>query len=321
MALAISKGAANSLPGERLPGGTMTAMIHPPDRGIREVWRNKAPRLSLRGPEPDIARPFAAVLGGSETCAADVSAPYPQLLSEWTGVPVVNMGVMHAGLSLYASERWLIDVAARAEVTIVQVTGAQNMSNRLFCVHPRRNDRFLTGSQALSAMYPGVDFTEVHFTGHLMSVLRKESPTHFETLAGELRWAWVQRLRRLLQSIPGNVLLLWLSERRPEDDDLEAGEPMFVTRAMLDEVSPLVSSIIEVVRARPKAAATAIPFACHPQDAAIHAAAAEALAPLISALMKKGPGLSTEAPTSHVSPDQSFSRSSGTAVNKSATRP
>ena len=41
---------------------------------------------------------------------------------------------------------------AVARLTVLQVTGAQNMSNRFYSVHPRRNDRFLKASPLLRAM-------------------------------------------------------------------------------------------------------------------------------------------------------------------------
>lgn len=218
-------------------------------RGEDDLWGVEGSKLALRGPARDLGQPFVAVLGGSETFGKGVARPYPALLEDRIGMPVVNLGVMHAGASLFTKERWLLDVAADARLTVIQILGAQNMTNRLYCVHPRRNDRFLTTSSALRLIYPEVDFTEVHFTGHLLRRLEETSTERFSIVVEELRWAWVQRMRRVITSIPGDVELLWLSDRKPEDaaDTLASCEPMFVTRAMLEELAPHIMGVTEIV--------------------------------------------------------------------------
>ena len=55
---------------------------------------------------------------------------------------------------------------------MIQVSGAQNLSNRFHAVHPRRNDRFLRASTLLKTIYRDVDFTEFNFTRHLLTTLR-----------------------------------------------------------------------------------------------------------------------------------------------------
>ena len=156
-------------------------------RGEHDLWGVEGSKLAMRGPARDLGHPFVAVLGGSETYGKGVARPYPALLEERIGVPVVNLGVMHAGASLFTKERWLLDVASDARLTVIQILGAQNMSNRLYCVHPRRNDRFLTTSSALRLIYPEVDFSEVNFTGHLLRRLEETSRERFSIVVEELR--------------------------------------------------------------------------------------------------------------------------------------
>ena len=215
-----------------------------------KLCRFEGTKLVFRGPAPDLEESFVAVLGGSEAYGKYVQDPFPSLLGEWVGVPVLNLGVQHAGLSLFSQERWLLETASRAQLTVLQVLGAQNMSNRLYRVHARRNDRFLSVSPALRDMYPDVDFAEVNFTGHLLETLKERSETAFRTLMEELKWAWVQRMKRVVQLIDGDVLLLWVSDRRPDDtsDDFQENEPMFVDRDMLDAVWDEVSGVVEIVR-------------------------------------------------------------------------
>ncbi len=205
-------------------------------------------RLQFRGPLPDLDNPFVAVLGGTESFGKYVETPYPALLADWLGLPVANLSIPQAGLSLFSDEPVLLDAASRAEVTVLQVLGAQNMSNRLYSVHSRRNDRFLGVSPALRELFPKVDFTEINFTGHLLAALSATSDSAFATLVEELKWAWVQRMRRILSIIRGEVLLLWISERPMQHSSGRCAdhEPHFVDAAMVDELRNDLAGVVEV---------------------------------------------------------------------------
>jgi len=205
-------------------------------------------RLHFRGPTVSIAEPYIAVLGGTETFGRFVKHPFPELIHEWTGLPVANFGVARAGLSLFSEEPWLLDAGSRSDLTVLQVLGAQNMSNRLYSVHSRRNDRFLRVSTALREMYPDVDFSQINFTGHLLETLAKDDLA-FSSLVMELKWAWVQRMRRVISMLRGDVILLWISDRTPDEggDSLTSCEPLFIDREMLDVLSDEVAGTVEIV--------------------------------------------------------------------------
>ncbi len=281
-------------------------------------------RLQFRGPMPGVGDPYLAVLGGSETFGKYVSDPYPSLLADWIGMPVANLGVAQAGLSLFSEEQVLIDLASEAEVVVLQVLGAQNMSNRLYSVHTRRNDRFLCASTALQENFPQVDFAEINFTGHLVNRLSEASASAFALLIEELKWAWLQRMRRLLSLIKSDVILLWVSDRNPRDtrDALDEEEPRFVDQSMIDALRGGVAGFVEVVLPKVPSIDGKL-FAEHEAEAARllpgpseHRRIAEALGPEVSKVLNT-PGRGNAARVK----DQSFSISSGTAVKRSATRP
>ncbi len=208
-----------------------------------------ASRLAFRGPERPLGGAYLAALGGSETFGKFVAAPYADLLERSLRVPVVNLGVMQAGLTLLLDDPGLLTVATNARMTIVQVLGAQNMSNRFYSVHPRRNDRFLKASEALQTLYPHVDFTEFNFTGHLLKTLEAGDPAAFARVVAELKTAWVHRMATILDSIGGEVLLLWMSDRPPDatTNSTADADPLFVDRDMLRALLPKSSGIVEVV--------------------------------------------------------------------------
>ena len=282
-------------------------------------------RIAFRGPLQSFDAPFVAVLGGTEAFGKYVACPFSDLVADLTGRTVVNLGVAQAGLSLFSEEQVLLDLASKADVTVLQILGAQNMSNRLYSVHSRRNDRFLSVSPALRELYPTVEFTDIHFTGHLLSTLRRTSEAAFAVVVEELKWAWTQRMRRVLSLIDSEVILLWLPDRKlsKTSDSLDEEEPRFVDWSMIEELEGSFAHLVEVAMppdrsldgklypAQEEEAARLLP------GPAVHRCIADAIAPLITEL-GNNPGRKRGA--TRVS-RQSFSINSGTAVNKSATSP
>ncbi|GAA0299475.1 DUF6473 family protein [Rhodovulum strictum] len=214
-----------------------------------ETCRYGSSKLLFRGPRRDLDRPYCTAIGGTETYGKFIHTPYAVLLEGALGLPVVNLGCVNAGIDVFVNDSAVMEVAAGARVTVIQALGAHNMSNRFYVVHPRRNDRFLRASAMLKALYPGIDFTEFHFTRHLLNTLKDSSATAFEIVVAELQMAWQARMRMLATRLQGAKVLLWLSTRAPEDEQHVTGlgdDPLFVTRHMLDTVRPYFNQVIEV---------------------------------------------------------------------------
>lgn len=207
-------------------------------------------KLLFRGPKADLNAPYVAFLGGTETYGKFVAAPFPALVGEAMEMSTVNLGCVNAGTDVFFNDQSVIDICNKAKVTVLQISGAQNMSNRYYAVHPRRNDRFLRASTLLRTIYREIDFTDFNFTRHLLTTLERTSEEKFEMVRQELRDAWVARMRSLLSKVHSHVVLLYLSDHSPDDADAcyaIGSDPVFVTREMLDEVRPLVKDIVEVV--------------------------------------------------------------------------
>lgn len=207
-------------------------------------------KLLFRGPKRKLEGDYVAVLGGSETYGKFMSRPYPALLEEQLGRKVVNFGVMNAGLDVFGHDTTIRDACSRAKVTVLQISGAHNMSNRFYAVHPRRNDRFLRASTLLKTIYPDVDFTEFNFTRHLLTALKKQSPEKFVLVEHELKEAWTARMKALMSRIEAPVILLWLSDHDAESCTTcttEGTEPLFVDRKMLEAVAPYAAGQVDVV--------------------------------------------------------------------------
>ena len=246
-------------------------------------------RTLFRGPAkvPD-ARSIVAI-GGTETYGKFVSEPYPDLLERALGRTCVNLGCINAGLDVFVGDAVVQRICTDAALTVIQLTGAQNMSNRFYTVHPRRNDRFVKASATLRSIFPEVDFSEISFTRHLLDTLRGVSEARFALLREELREAWLARMRWLVANLGGRCVLLWMSDRRPEHPDaaIAGSDSLFIDREMIETLRGEVLDVMEVVAARPfpecgtegmvfppmqLAAASALP------NAAMHREVAQALA-------------------------------------------
>lgn len=253
--------------------------------------RYGASRAVFRGPERDLSRPYVAMLGGSATFGKYVATPFPALVEQALGQPVANLGALNAGPDFYLNDRTTLDIAARARVAVLQVTGADTLSNLFYTVHARRNDRFLAASPALRALYPEVDLTDIHFTRHLLQVLHRTDPQRFQTVRQALQVTWLARTRQLLAHLPPRRVLLWLAATATGLDGDHTSGPLFVDRAMLDALRPAITDLIQVDPTASKTGDVTCPetevtlAACLP-GASVHAAIAASLAPMVSRLVQ-----------------------------------
>jgi hypothetical protein len=250
-----------------------------------------ASRLTFRGPRRALEGRYIAFLGGTETYGKFVERPFPALVEEATGLSCVNLGLVNGGADAFLHDAAVQEIAAGAVLTVIQVTGAQNVSNRYYAVHPRRNDRFLKAGRPLRALYPEVDFTEFHFNGHMLRSLKEVSPARFDRVEDELKGAWCARMAALLSCLRGPKLLLWFAAHRPPvGDDATAADPLFVDARMLDEVCPRSVGLVEVVSSPEAQEEGTAGMVFAPLDAPAaerlpgpraHREAAEALVPLV----------------------------------------
>ncbi len=207
-------------------------------------------KLLFRGPKRATRGSHIAFVGGSETFGKYVETPFVDQVEAAIGKPCFNFGTMNAGIDAFRDDTEILNYCIRADATVVQVMGAQNMSNRFYSVHPRRNDRFIKASAVLKSIFREVDFTEFAFTKHMLITLDALDPQRFVAIRTELQKAWVARMKSFLKAIPNRKLLLWVSRRMPDtpaDRPSEAHDPLFITREMIDALVRDADDYVEVV--------------------------------------------------------------------------
>jgi len=217
-------------------------------------------RMLFRGPRRRLDQPYIAFIGGTETYGKFIPKPFPTLIESAMRQTCVNLGCVNGGIDAYVNDTTVMDVCANADMTVVQVMGANLLSNRFYAVHPRRNDRFLRASTVLQAIYQDVDFSDFSFIRHMLGALNTKSPDRFEIVVSELRAAWTARMKNMLGQIGPRCILLWFSEEDLSNQHWGSRigqlqcDPLFITKSMIDELRPMVR---DVVVANPTAGALA----------------------------------------------------------------
>ena len=248
-------------------------------------------RIFFRGPKRRLDSPYIAFVGGTETFGKFIDKPVPALVEKDIGMTCVNLGCVNGGVDAFVNDPTIMGMCNDAELTVVQIMGANYMSNRFYSVHPRRNDRFLRASTVMEAIFNDVDFADFTFTRHMLSTLHTMSPERFDIVVSELREAWVARMKNMLSQIGQRAVLLWFSKTPMTDNPWDQNDnplqvdPLFVTASMVNELRPLVRDIVvanpsDVARGQgtkgmfyspmqAKAAASMMGVACHHEASAL----------------------------------------------------
>lgn len=219
------------------------------DRAIDYMpCRYNGSRLWFRGPARRLDRPYLACLGGCTVYGRYLAEPMTDILAARLSWPVVNLGVENSGVDAYLNDPAALLTAARARIALVELSGGHNISNRFYTVHPRRNDRFLSASSALRALYPEMDFTEVHFTRHLLSSLHRLCPERFRDVVSELRTAWLSRMQRLIGSLSVEPVLFRFAPVALSDKGAGQALPEDVLDAdTVNRLRPYALKIVDIV--------------------------------------------------------------------------
>ncbi|WP_254437205.1 DUF6473 family protein [Ruegeria arenilitoris] len=203
-------------------------------------------RLWFRGPERSLDTAYMACVGGDETHGRFVDRPYAAILEDRLDRRCLNLGSLYCGVEALCGDAGLFTLLNGAELCVLQAPGVLSQSNHFYRVHPRRNDRVLAPTQDLIDFYPEVDFTDVHFVGHLMRRLQDCQDARFEVVAEELRRNWVRQISDLLQRLKVPVLLLALKVLPQKNDERqEERAPITVTLEMLKAVRPFCADYVE----------------------------------------------------------------------------
>lgn len=115
------------------------------------------------------------------------------------------------GVDFHLGDPLLPQAAAMAGAFVLVLPPLGNLSNAMYSVHPRRNDRFVAARAPLKSLYPEVDFAAFTFTGHALTTLAATCPERFAQVRQVLAATWVSRMRQMLDLLPQRGVLLDLA--------------------------------------------------------------------------------------------------------------
>lgn len=165
--------------------------------------------IPFRGPKRELDGAYIACLGGAGMFGKFVPSALPDVLGARLGIPAVNLGQVNGGVDFMVAAE-VLDIVKGAVATVVELVGAQNLSNRFYRVHPRRNDRVIGPTPLMRQVFPELELTDVHFTRHLLGLMQAVAPARTETVLEDLRQVWLERMHLLLGSATGPVILVWM---------------------------------------------------------------------------------------------------------------
>lgn len=256
----------------------------------------------FRGPAPDAAAlargDYFCVMGAAQTFGRLVEHPYCALLADAVGLPFVNLSRAAAGPDFFLDGR-LLRIASKARFVILQVMSGRSVGCPDYPgdKNVRTEDGRVAGSRKefLTRIWNEDRKTAVHYVR---------------------RWnvSYLTYYRQLRGAIPAPVLLLWCSERSPDEwrpqllvEELDWGAfPQLVGRKLYEDTAGLFDAKLEFVTRKPSESLRSritgepCPYfgdagtSLHQKntyypDSASHEAIAAALAPFARSVLAGGP--------------------------------
>ena len=202
------------------------------------------PGWELRGPIPDLEKPYFVCIGATQVFGRFCTRPFPQILSEELGLPVLNLGMGGHGPRTFVRPD-LLSAINRAEFAIVQLASARIGSNSFF-------------ENSESGRAPGRrlrDDKEMVFEQFLVEEFDHSPHEVIARLVQETRDSWIASYRELLGAITVPTILHWLSTVLPQriDDysssvwELLGAFPQLVNSQMIGQIRLMCDSYVETV--------------------------------------------------------------------------
>lgn len=266
--------------------------------------------LFIRGPRPERLEKgnYFVCLGAAQTFGRFCARPFPNLLSERLGLPVLNISHGGAGPAFFCGENArLVDYLNGARFVVVQVMSGRSDSNSLFesdgvGYYRRRSDGANLGCDQA--------FDEL---------IRTVSRDELRKIVEETRASWQASYHRLLSDIAVPKILFWFATRRPAYiqtldtvHGLFGAFPQLVNQEMVDAVrrdcdryvecvskrglpQPLKDRVTgEIISISDPWTSVAWETNWYYPSPEMHEDAARALLPAAHAVLGKAPGMSAE---------------------------
>ena len=169
--------------------------------------------LELRGPKLDNTN-YIAYIGASQTFGRYCQEPYPNILGKKLNLGTLNFGIGGKGPDYFLKNKTILEAVNRAELVIIQVLSGRSISNSVF----ESKDGGMHGIRLIDGKNMRADdlFSQL-ISGKDKRGLSRE---FMENLVKESRENYVEIILDLLKAIQPPKILLWLSTRTPEYQEI-----------------------------------------------------------------------------------------------------
>jgi hypothetical protein len=214
----------------------------------RIIDRSTRRPLFIRGPRPgqlDKGGYFVA-LGAAQTFGRFCPQPFPALLAQRLGLPVLNISHGGAGPAFFCKDNArLIDYLNEARFVVVQVMSGRSDSSSLF------------ESEGVGYFRRRSDGAHLGCDEAFSALMRSRPPALLARIVEETRASWCDSYHRLMSQIAVPKVLLWLSTRTPDYrqgrrslSELFGAFPQLVNARMVAQVGRHCDHYIECVTRR-----------------------------------------------------------------------
>lgn len=162
--------------------------------------------LRIRGPRPARLEPggYFVCLGAAQTFGRFCARPFPILLQERLGLPVLNISHGGAGPSFFAQHpQPLLRCLNGARFVVLQVMSGRSESNSLF------------ESKGVGHYRRRADGVELGADEAFDDLLRTQPRAVVSRVVQETQDNWLASYRRILAGLTVPSILFWFSSRRP----------------------------------------------------------------------------------------------------------
>lgn len=215
-----------------------------------QLYRDKQTGLWLRGPRHDrlIKGKYFICLGAAQTFGCFCEKPYPSLLEEKLGIPVLNFGYGGAGPSFFLNQTGIWDRIRNAACVIVQVMSGRSESNSVF---------ESGGLEFLKRRSDGKRMGARQAYRRLLNSLLLFRRKRLQNILLETRINWMRNTIALLRKIEVPLIFLWFAMRQPEykEQFITVGTllgkfPHLVNKKMIDTIKPYADNYVSCVTQR-----------------------------------------------------------------------
>lgn len=239
-----------------------------------QMYQEEVSGLWFRGPRPELhsGQPYIVCLGAAQTFGCFCTRPFPLMLQEQLGVPVVNLGYGGAGPRFYVRHPELLPLINGASLVVVQIMSARSEDNRLFesggleYLTVKATGRKIASADGYQELLDreGLDR---HLPSKAKRALRLvRGPRAVRAVIGETRSNWIESYRQLFAQISAPTALFWFSQRRTwlnrgtrmhwwwqryDNANAMFGEyPQLVNADMVKAIRPLATDYVETISRR-----------------------------------------------------------------------